>query len=116
MRKTTTVHAARVEPGVMRYYTLDELKGPAGEANWHDWGICEYDRQLWVGDRVSIEGRDVMRLSLLEILERRDDEYPDWGDEETYVLLGLDKQGAFSWFLLNKKEFKKSEGMVYDVH
>lgn len=102
-RLTRAVHAT---PGTLLYYSLNRLKRPARHEDWDAWGICEYKYHFWVGRRVSIEGKDTLRLPLLDVLERKDEEYPDWGDEEVYLLYGIDDRSkAFQWLLLNKEEF-----------
>lgn len=98
-----------VDPGGMAFYSLDCLKRPAKKesANWDIWGVCEENRYFWLGYRVVMNGRDVLRVSLLEVMDRKEEEYPDWGDEEIYLMMGFDpKSGAFVWYLLNKDEFK----------
>ncbi len=105
-----------VEPGMKWYYTLDELTRPTRHKDWNDWGVCEYEHHFWVGDRVSVEGKDTLRLSLAEIMTQRDEEYPDWGDEEVYLLVGRDHDGTFSWYLCSKPEFDKSESSNKSLH
>ena len=98
------------DPGVMIYYTLDSLKKPARHVDWSEWGVCEYEGSFWIGDQGTVDGKTILCLPLLDILNKRDEQYSDWGDEEVYLLFGIDeKTGAFKWFLLNKEEFDNSE-------
>lgn len=100
----------RVEPGSRAYYTLDELirrqkKKKADPDNWGIcWGVCDAENVFWLGERVVQAGEDVLHLPLSEILEKRDEMHPDWGDEEVYVFAGIDQEsGKFTWSLLNEK-------------
>lgn len=99
-----------VDPGEMAYYTLDCLKRPALQAgaDWDAWGVCEEDRYFWLGDRISLRDKDVLRVSLLEVMDKKEAEYPDWGDEEIYLMVGFDPAtGAFTWYLLDRNEFRR---------
>ena len=99
-----------LEPDTMMFYTLDSLKRPARNVDWDTWGVHEHGGNFWIGHQSLVDGKDALRLPLLDILEKRDEEYPDQGDEEVYVLFGIDgKTGAFKWFLLSKEEFKRNE-------
>ena len=101
-----------VSPGNLIYYSLDALTRPKKSVGFDEWGICEYGNLLWVGEKGSIEGKDILRVSLLDISDKRDERYPDWGDEELYVFAGFDESGGFRWFLLNAEEFKKGRDTV----
>ncbi len=104
------IRATYLGPGELRYYSLDDLKKAAEDADFTDWGICEYNSHYWAGIRVSVEGKDALRLTLFEVLEKRDEEYGDWGDEEVYLMVGVDEDShAFKWYLLNEEEFQRNE-------
>ena len=102
--------AQQLEPGIMIYYTLDSLKRPTQHIDADAWGVCEYAGSFWIGKEVSVGGKNVLRIPFQDILDKRDEQYVDWGDEETYLLFGLDEEtGEFKWFLLNKEEFDSNE-------
>ncbi|MDP1690056.1 MAG: hypothetical protein Q8L52_02540 [bacterium] len=104
-----------LEPGGLRYYLLHDLKRAAEGVEWNDWGICEYECHVWAGVRVAIEGKDILRLTLLDVLEKRDEQYPEWGDEEVYLQVKIDEEtGEFTWFLKNQEEFKETEAEYAD--
>ncbi len=105
--KAGTVQA---DPGTFIFVPLDRLTGPARrrEINFAEWGVCECDGYYWVGRHGLGEGRDILRVSALDALEKRNSEYSDWGDEEVYVVFGLDKwSGKFRWTLLNFEELNE---------
>lgn len=102
----------QADPGILVYYTLRNLTCYAKEnsVDFDDWGICNHRDIFWVGKRVAVDGKNALRVSLLDILESRDERYPDWGDEEINLFVGTDAEtGEFKWFLLNKEEWRKCE-------
>jgi len=105
----------RVDPGKLIYYTLDALTRPVKDVGLDKWGICECQNLLWLGKDVPIEGKNALRVSLLDILDKRDDGHSDWGDEEIYVFAGFDRSGHFSWFLLSKEEYKREKEMAQSM-
>ncbi|MDP1690057.1 MAG: hypothetical protein Q8L52_02545 [bacterium] len=104
------IKAMHPSPGEMIYFTLDSLRRPARRADQSAWGVHEHEGSFWVGDEALVGGKKALRLPLLDILEKRDEQYPDRIDEEVYLLFGLDTEtDAFKWFLLNKEEFDRTE-------
>lgn len=105
---TTTmvmIRVQHVEPGNSIHYPLTYFKRVPGGIDWVDWGVCSYKYDFWIGQRGIVKGEDILRLSSLDIVERRDEEYPEWGDEEVFVSVGPnDKDGGIKWRLLNKDE------------
>ena len=101
---TVMIRAQHVEPGKSVYYPLTCFKDSLRDIDWVDWGVCEYKHNFWIGQTGAVEGEDILRLSFFDIAERRDEEYPDWGDEEVYVRIDPKNGGGFDWRLLNKEE------------
>jgi len=98
-----------LEPGALRYYSLDDLKNASEGERWDEWGICGYERHFWAGMRVFVEGKDLLCLSLLDVFDKKEEEYSEQEDGEVYLMLGTDETGAFKWFLLNQEEFEENE-------
>ena len=114
MSKSRT-ETVRADPGTFVFVPLDHLTGPARkrEINFAEWGVCECDGYYWLGGRTVGEEKDVLRVSALDALERRNTEYPDWGDEEVYVIFGFDKwSGEFEWTLLSYEELAERNGRI----
>jgi hypothetical protein len=107
------IQIIRVEPGHRAYYTLDELvrHQKRKKADPSEWGICGVENIFWLGKRVIQGGKDILHLPLTDILEKRDELHPDWGDEEVYVFAGIDQEsGKFTWSLLNEERAR----LVFD--
>lgn len=99
----------QADPGFLVYYTLDELTRRVKSADPSEWGICgaEHGAEnfFWLAKRAIQSGKDVLRLSLRKILERRSDMHPEWPDEKVYIFVGVrEKSHEFAWFLLNEEE------------
>lgn len=106
------VRITYAKPGTFLYYPLNTVIHPTGKMGFDEWGICECTNLFWIGEKDSVKGVNVLRLSLLDILDKRDEIYPDWGDEEMYLSVGLDgTSGEFKWFLLNEEQFKLKDEM-----
>ena len=94
------------KPGTFLYYPLNTVVHPRGDMGFDEWGICECANLFWIDGKATYEGNNVFRVSSLDILEERDERYPDWGEEEIYLSVGLDgESGEFKWFLINQKEY-----------
>ncbi|MDP2665258.1 MAG: hypothetical protein Q8P23_01225 [bacterium] len=107
----------QANPGTLIYYSLNHLTRSARESgvDFNEWGVCECGNLYWVGRQVLVEGKNTLQLSLLEILNRRDERYSEWGDEEILLFVGMDGQsGEFKWFLLNKEESKSAMSQYND--
>ncbi len=105
-----TIRAMQVNPGNFIHIQLDRLTRPArkGEINFADCGICEYEDHYWIGERAQAEGREVLQVTTLDALDRRNAEYPDFGDEDVEVVVGRNGPACqLRWFLLSKEELKK---------
>ncbi|OGG76583.1 hypothetical protein A2950_00415 [Candidatus Kaiserbacteria bacterium RIFCSPLOWO2_01_FULL_55_19] len=106
---TITIKAMRVDLGSFFSLSLDRLTRPARkeEMNFAECGVCEHEDHYWIGERAQVEGKDVLQVTVLDLLEKRDQEYPSWGDEEVYVIVGRNGVSKeFIWYLLNKEELE----------
>lgn len=109
MSKSSKIGLTQANPGVLVYYTLNHLTRYAREngVTFDDWGICGYENVFWVGRDVFIGGKQALKLPLLEVLDMRNEKYPEWGDEDILLFVGIDGQsGEFKWFILNREESK----------
>ena len=110
---TISIRAMQVPLGNFTFISLDRLARPARkeEINFADCGVCEHEHHYWVGERAQAGGKDVLRVSVLDAFEKRDEEYPSWGEEELCIVFGRNGMtGEFQWFLLTKEELK-NKGM-----
>ena len=107
-----TIRARQVEPGSLVFFSLDRLTRPArkGKINFAECGVCEHEHCYWIGEQAQAEGKDVLRVSTLEALEKRNEEYPSWGEEEILLFIGRDQSGKLVWFLRSTEEYENKEG------
>lgn len=105
----------QADKGCLVYYHLNHITQAICGSNIDigEFGVCEYENLYWVGKRVSVEGRDTLRLTLADVLDRRDMKYEEWGDEELVLFVGIDKTDTFRWFLLNQDE--ADEAMSFNL-
>ncbi len=102
---TVTLRVQHVKPGESIHYPFTYFKQLPEDIDWVDWGVCEHKHDFWIGERGSVDGEDILRLSSFDIAERRDEEYPEWGDEEVFVSVSPSGDGGgIKWRLLNKNE------------
>jgi hypothetical protein len=108
---TFHVQATELPPGKCFTLLLKNLKDFAWEhkVDLDDWGVCEYENRYWVGCQGYVDGKQVLRASLLDLIEQKEREYPEWGDEEIYIISGRKRpEEPITWFLLNKSEIDES--------
>lgn len=113
---TITIPATHASPGSSVFYPIHHLKRPAKEVNWDEWGICEYGCNFWVGNKAFIAGENILRVSLLEVFDKKDEEYPEWEDKETFLLVGRDKNEIFRWCVLNREELQEMVAKVQSAN
>lgn len=100
----------RMEPGSILYFSLAQLAHAARayEIDFGEWGLCELDDHYWVGTQCGIKGKEVLRVSVLDAFEKRNELYPDWGDEEVFLFAGRESTSrAFQWFLLSEEDWQR---------
>lgn len=105
------IGTVRVDPGSLFYLPLSSLAcgARAYKIDFHDWGLCEVDDFYWLGTRCVSKEKDVLQVSVLDAFEKRDEQYPDHGDEEVLLFAGRDKDSRrFTWWLLSEEEYKRA--------
>jgi hypothetical protein len=93
--------------GDLNFFPLEFLTRHAKNKNIsvEKWGICQYGNTIWLGSPASNTVSFVLKLPLLEVIEKREEVFPDWGDEELFVFFRVDpNEGQFQWFLLTKPQ------------
>ncbi|OGG77868.1 hypothetical protein A3A36_01315 [Candidatus Kaiserbacteria bacterium RIFCSPLOWO2_01_FULL_52_12b] len=100
-------------PGTFLYFPLPMVIHPKGNRGLDEWGVCECTNLFWLGGEAFVGGQNVLGVSSLDISEKRDETYADWGEEEIYVSVGIDGNGNLTWFLLNQEEYEKRKEMLH---
>jgi hypothetical protein len=93
--------------GDLNFFPLELLTTQAKNKNINteEWGICQYGNTIWLGSVEAPEHKSALKLPLLEVIEKREEVFADWGDEELFVFFMIDSNsGQFQWFLLTKPQ------------
>ena len=99
-------------PGGSIEYSVKELTATAQKegVDFDEWGLCAHQDMFWIGNNGFANNEMVLKVPLLDIIDQKEREYPDWSDREIFVFFGLDSVlGEFKWALFSKPE--KEEGM-----